>query len=296
MACADLSEPEWMEVSIHADPVALEGLSAALFELGCAGMVTDNFGDNIVKAYFQVPERIEELRKAISSSVRELAFHFPHLPPMEVFYSPVKNEDWAIKWREFFRKERVTPFLTIVPAWEPVCEKPATATIRMDPGPAFGTGKHPTTRLCLRAMELVAKPPSWDLLDVGTGSGFLAIYGSLLGAEKINAIDIDETALHWAEKNIRLNGAGERVELSSTPLAELKQSFFMVTANLILNTILDLMSHFPRVVNRAGWLILSGLLEDQVSRVRRSLELHGFVWEKSLFQGAWGCLLARRSS
>ncbi|MBW2094812.1 MAG: 50S ribosomal protein L11 methyltransferase [Deltaproteobacteria bacterium] len=294
MVSAGPSNPEWMEISIHADPVAHEALSAVLFSLGCTGMVMDNCGDGIVKAYFPIPDKPEETRETMLSSIRELAHHFPHMSPPEILFTSMQDQDWGKNWRQFFRTERVTPFLTIVPAWESVPEETGAAVIRMDPGPAFGTGKHPSTRLCLRAMELAAKPSSWNLLDVGTGSGILAIYGSMLGAKKIKALDIDEDALHWAEKNIRLNGLGEQVECSSRPLAALKDHFFMVTANLILHTILDLMGHFSQVVKPGGWLILSGLLEDQIDLVNPSLEECGFIREKTLSQEDWACLLARK--
>ncbi len=287
--------PEWTEISIKTDPVAHEALSEVLFRLGCTGMVTDNFGDNTVKAYFPRWKNSEKLEETILSSIRGLATSFPHMDPPEVLFGLIQDEQWERNWRKFFRTERVTPFLTIVPAWEPVPGNGASTVIRMDPGPAFGTGKHPSTRLCLRAMELVPKTPSWDLLDVGTGSGILAIYGAMLGAKKIKALDIDEEALQWAGKNIRLNGLGSEIEVASTPLAELMDGFLVVTANLILQTILDLQDHFPRVVKPSGYLILSGLLQEQTDLVFPFLQEHGFTLEKILSQEEWACLLARKS-
>ena len=295
MVSAGPSSQEWMEIAIRIDPVAHEALSAILFPLGCTGMVTDNCGDGIVKTYFPLPENPEELQETISSSIRKLAVYFPLMAPPELLFGSIGDEEWDKNWRRFFRAEQVTPFLTVVPAWESVPESATSAVIRMDPGPAFGTGKHPTTRLCLRAMELVPKPSSWDLLDVGTGSGILAIYGSMLGALRISALDIDEEALHWAGKNIRLNGLEDEIEVNFIPLAELMQDFFMVTANLILNTIMGLMGHFPRVVKPGGYVILSGMLRDQIDLVRPSLEECGFILEKTLFQEDWACLLARKS-
>jgi len=294
MVPAGPSNPEWIEISINTDPVAHEALSAVLFRLGCAGVVTDNCGDGIVKAYFPLPANPEKARETISSSIRELADYFPHIPPPLVLFGSIQDQDWGRNWRRFFRAERITPSLTIVPAWEPVPKDTGATIIRMDPGPAFGTGKHPSTRLCLRAMELVAKPRPWDLLDVGTGSGILAIYGSMLGAKRIKALDIDEDALHWAGKNLRLNDLGGKVAFSSRPLAELKEDFFMVTANLLLNTILHLIGHLSRVVKPGGCLILSGLLESQVDLVSPFLQERGFIQEKTLSQEDWACLLARK--
>jgi ribosomal protein L11 methyltransferase len=294
MASAGLSRPEWMEIGIRTDPALHEALSAMFSRLECTGLVTDNFGDGVLRAYFPLPENPEEFRTRVLTSVREIVSFFPSSGAPEIRFSSIRNEDWSRNWRKFFRAERVTPFLTVVPAWESTPKNTGPMVIRIDPGQAFGTGKHPTTRLCLRAMELPAKPTSWSLLDVGTGSGILAIYGTRLGAEKVAAIDIDEAALESAGRNSRLNGLEGMIELSSTPVAQWEQDFFMVTANLMLNTILDLMGHLSRVVTRGGCLILSGLLEEQLDLVKPSLEKHGFNRERTLSQEEWACILARK--
>jgi ribosomal protein L11 methyltransferase len=294
MASAGPPGPEWMEIVIRSDPAVHEALSAMLFDLGCTGLVTEDFGEGVLKAYFPLPGNFEESREKVMVAVRKTASFFPQAPAPEIHFNPIQDEDWSRKWRRFFRAEQVTPFLVVVPAWEPVPPGTAATIIRIDPGQAFGTGKHPTTRLCFRAMELVEKPPSWSLLDVGTGSGILAIYGSMLGAEKVAAIDIDREALEWAGRNIRLNGLEGEIELSARPLAQWDSDFFMVTANLMLNTILDLMDHFSLVVKPEGHLILSGLLENQVHVVLPSLENHGFMREKTLFQENWAGILARK--
>jgi ribosomal protein L11 methyltransferase len=294
MTSAGLFRSEWMEIAIRIDPAVHEALGAMLSRLGCTGLVTDNFGDGVLRAYFPLPEKLEEFRAMILTSIRETISFFPHMAAPETRFNPIQDEDCSRNWRKFFRAERVTPFLTVVPAWESIPENTGPMVIRVDPGQAFGTGKHPTTRLCLRAMELPAKPPSWSLLDVGTGSGILAIYGTRLGAEKVAAIDIDGDALESAGRNSRLNGLEGRVELSSRPVAQWEQDFFMVTANLMLNTILDLMGHFSRIVKPGGCLILSGLLGDQLDLVKPSLEEHGFNREKTLSQEEWACILARK--
>ena len=294
MAPAGLSRPEWMEIGILIDPALHEALSAMFSRLGCTGLVTDNFGEGVLRAYFSLPENPEEFRTRVLTSVREIVSFFPSSGAPEIRFNSIRNEDWSKNWRKFFRAERVTPSLTVVPAWEPIPENAGPMVIRIDPGQAFGTGKHPTTRLCLRAMELPAKPASWSLLDAGTGSGILAIYGTKLGAKKVAAIDIDEAALESAGRNSRLNGLEGMIELSSRPIAQWEQDFFMVTANLMLNTILDLMSHFSRVVTPGGCLILSGLLEEQLDLVKPSLEKYGFNRERTLSQEEWACILARK--
>ena len=120
----------------------------------------------------------------------------------------------------------------IVPAWEPMPDAVDGHVIRIDPGPAFGTGQHATTRMCLEAMEKIHFPKTWTMLDVGTGSGILATYGAQLGASKILAIDIDPEALRWAERNIQINDLSEFIDLSNTPLEQVKGTFsvFVITS------------------------------------------------------------------
>ena len=132
----------------------------------------------------------------------------------------------------------------VYPAWEPLPGDTESLVVRIDPGPAFGTGQHPTTRMCLEALEKISLPESWSMLDVGTGSGILAVYGAKLGAGPVVAIDSDPEAIRWARKNIELNGLTGKIELSSGSLEKIRARFSVVVANLTLNTIKELFPHF----------------------------------------------------
>jgi len=208
--------------------------------------------------------------------------------------SRLENQDWSMTWRQFFRPQQITDGLTVVPAWTPPPSEFAGKVLRIDPGPAFGTGQHPTTRLCLAAMEGVSPSRSWTMLDVGTGSGILAIYGARLGARKIVGIDTDPEALQWAEKNIDLNGLTGSVALSSQPLDRQTGAFSLITANLTLETILGLLPDFPRLLERSGALILSGLLEEQVRRVQEELPNQGFHQTGLRSMEEWACLVVKK--
>jgi len=286
----------WVEIAIRIDPAAQEATSAILFDLGCTGVTTEDFDDGTLKAYFPAVEDPDVMRMRLEARLNDLIPFFEGLSPPEIKCSQLNAEDWGTTWRRFFRTEQVTRFLTVTPAWEPVPHTEGGITIRMDPGPAFGTGQHPTTRLCLEAMETLGRPDPWTLLDVGTGSGILAVYGAKLGARKVSAVDIDPEALRWAGRNVRLNGLEGDIHLSTVPLDQWKEPFFMVTANLIMETILDLMPQFSRVVAPNGWLILSGLLREQVERVKSPLLTEGFEVYETLFQKEWAAIIARKPS
>jgi ribosomal protein L11 methyltransferase len=165
----------------------------------------------------------------------------------------------------------------------------------MDPGPAFGTGKHATTKMCLEAMEGAALPAKWTMIDVGTGSGILALYGALLGAGRILALDTDPDALSWAKKNLALNGHPKGIELSSRPVEAVTERFHLVVANLNLGTILDLLPHLLRIMREDGTLILSGILREQCEAVIESLSRYEGLEPRVLQREEWAALVIRRA-
>ena len=282
----------WLEISIEIHPVAHEPLSAFLFDLGCSGIVSEDFEDRTLKAYVASTDSREHIRSRIQRFLEDLKDLFPEVHRSHVRIRPVEEEDWSRTWRRFFHTARATSRLTIVPVWEPLPRETNEHLLKIDPGPAFGTGKHPTTRMCLQALERLPTAVPWSLLDVGTGSGILAMYGAKLGAARILALDIDDEALRWAKRNVALNGLSGAVEISNRPIRHVRERFSVVTANLILGDILDLLPDFSRLVAPGGWLILSGLLNEQTTVMEDALRESFFVTEDTLSRDEWTCLLA----
>ena len=284
----------WMEITIEVHPIAHESVGAFLFELGCSGVVTQNFQNHSLKAYLPAGRNPEDLRRRIDLFFEALKNIFSEIDSPKVAVNKLKDQDWTQTWRQFFRPELVTRQLRIFPAWEPIPPSPAGHLIRVDPGPAFGTGQHPTTRMCLEAMEKVGKPQPWSMADVGTGSGILSIYAAKLGAGQITGFDIDADAIRWAERNIDLNGLSGRISLTLQPIQRVERSFFLVVANLTLGTILELFPHLSRLTEPGGYLVLSGLLRDQASRASAQLDKHGLQEENVLHREEWTCVVSRR--
>lgn len=294
-----MSEPElprWLEISIEIDPVAHEALSAFLFDLGCEGIVSQDSPHHALKAYFSFQKDWEDIQKKINGFLQKLGDIFPEVQSPKLIFSKIEDQDWNRQWRRFFRPDRITKRLTVFPAWESIPKHTEGHVIRIEPGLAFGTGQHPTSRMCLEAMERVSLPGSWTMLDVGTGSGILAIYGAKLGAIRVVALDVDPEAIRSAEGNILLNHLSGPVELSSMPLEELKDRFSLLTANLTLGVIIELFPHFSRLLDPGGWLILSGLLIDQARDVQDSFLKYGFSEYETLHQAEWACIVARKRS
>jgi ribosomal protein L11 methyltransferase len=292
---ARTEHPGWIEVSIEVHPVAQEAVSAFLFDLGCKGVVLGEKEQSFLRAYLPATERFEELRTPIEMFLRELNEFFPEAAEPSLRFSKIQDEDWSLTWRRHFHVERITERLTVVPIWEPVPQAPGGIVIRMDHGPAFGTGAHPTTRMCLESIENFHSPGQWSLLDVGTGSGILAIYAVKLGAARVVAIDSDPEALRWAGQNIELNHCSTFIDLSSTPVGELSGVFSVLVANLTRDTLLELLPDFERLLDKNGTMILSGLLREQGQEVKKPLRLLGLKVIQVTTRVEWACITARRA-
>ena len=282
---------DWLEITLDADPMTHEALSDFLFTLGCHGIAAENSHPASLKAYFP-SGKLEETRSTLALFLKKLEEIFPEARSPKLTIGKIEDQDWGLAWRRFFRTDRITPRLVVVPAWEKAPLVKDSHVIRMDPGPAFGTGQHATTRMCLETMETFPKAHPWKMLDVGTGSGILAIYASMLGAERILALDTDPEALRWAKRNIALNQIPVPIHLSDTPVGEVEGSFDLLVANLILHVIQELVPQFSRLLEPHGWLILSGLLKDQVEGVWGALREYGLEPERVLYQEEWACSLA----
>jgi len=291
---ARTEHPGWVEILVEVHPAAQEAVSAFLFDLGCKGVVFGEKGHSLLRAYLPMTERFEELKTRIEVFLRRLREFFPEAAEASLRFSKIQDEDWSLTWRRHFHVERITERLTVVPVWEPVPLAPGGIVIRMDPGPAFGTGAHPTTRMCLQSIENFQTAGEWNLLDVGTGSGILAIYAVKLGAGRVLAIDTDPEALRWARQNIELNDCSAFIDLSSEPITRFGSVSSILVANLTRDTLLELLPDFQRLLDKNGTMILSGLLREQAQEVEKPLKRLGFEEIQVATQAEWACITAKR--
>ena len=218
--------------SIHTTHEATEAVANILHEAGASGVVIedsaetdrvheDRFGEIyeldkndfpaegvIVKAYLPVNSFLIETMKDINLSIENLASFGLDVGENTIKTNEVDEEDWATSWKKYYHPVKISGRFTIVPTWEnyePVDTD--ELIIELDPGMAFGTGTHPTTVMCLQALEKYVQQNN-TVVDVGTGSGVLAIGAALLGASKVHALDLDEVAVTAAKENIELNNVG----------------------------------------------------------------------------------------
>lgn len=208
-------------------------------------------------------------------------------PDAELQSLPLDPE-WRERWKQWFHGFSVSPRLAVRPPWEP--ESGAPAEVVIEPGMAFGTGQHETTRLCLELVDerCAGGPPPRALLDVGCGTGILAIAAALLGVERVDGVDIDPDAVRWATENVERNRVGGRVTLSTTPLAEVTGAYPLVIANILAHILVPMADELAARVAPGGELVLCGVGREQAVDVRRAFEATGRLrWEGEATLGSW---------
>lgn len=209
--------------------------------------------------------------------------------------------DWAEEWKKFYRVQHIGTRLVVRPSWEPYEAQPGEVVVDLDPGAAFGTGEHETTRLCLAAIEKHLHAGD-AVLDVGAGSGILAIAARALGAGDVHALDIDGDTIAVAVENAERNGVAETIEFAAGstgadwpwPDRSASGAYELVLANISSLVIGRLAGELAAAVRVGGLLVASGFILRDVDEVRGLLTATGLVEVAHTVEGNWGCLVMRR--
>ena len=212
--------------------------------------------------------------------------------PVEVVTDTVSEQDWANNWKKYFKPLPVGEKLLIRPTWETVENTEGRAVLSIDPGMAFGTGGHDTTRMVLEAIESVVTPDT-DVLDVGCGSGILSIASLLLGAKSAVGVDIDAVAVKMAVENGTINGfePPRYVMKQGDLVEEIHGEFDLVVANIVADAIIMLSKSIPQFLKPNGTYIVSGIIDTREQDVVQALTECGFVIRERRFHGGWLCFV-----
>lgn len=284
----------WFKVCLTPPADLLEPLSNRFFELGAQG-VEEN-GAQLI-AYFPEAERapIENQVREYLNSLMEMR---KEKSPLAFTLTTVKDENWTEAYKKYFHAQKLTKLFFLKPLWEPNAPVPfGMIPIEMEPGQAFGTGLHQSTQLSLRLMEKVTRffpdASKENLLDIGTGTGILAMGAHFLKYRDIMAVDNDPLAVEAAQENCNHNHC-RRVLVSADSVADLKASYSVVVSNILLETHRELAAEYARLCKKGGYLILAGLLVHQVPEAVKILKPYGFLFEEARYLQEWGSLLVRR--
>ncbi|MBQ9472557.1 MAG: 50S ribosomal protein L11 methyltransferase [Ruminococcus sp.] len=207
--------------------------------------------------------------------------------------SNVREDDWLNNWRKYFKPLPVGERLLINPSWYTDTDPEGRAVLNIDPGLAFGTGKHETTRLCMEALERYVNKGS-KVLDVGCGSGILGIAAVLLGADSAFGVDIDETAVRTANENARINGVGDSFTAIAGDLVDkVTEKYDIVVANIVADAIIALSASVPRFMTDDAVYIVSGIIDARADDVKNAVKDSFDIVEENTL-GGWYCFVLRQ--
>lgn len=292
----------WLEICCFVPASEADQLADYLAELTGTGVCTanltvDTFSVESIRepetvtltAYVPVDTPLDNLIPVLKDALRDIAGRTGQQVD-DPFIRRINSEDWANNWKAYFKPMRIGTRLVIKPTWELFDPLPGDRIIEIDPGMAFGTGTHQTTRLCLEAIERIydsSQTRSLSILDVGTGSGVLAIGAALLGAGQVTGIDIDPEAILVAHQNAELNRVADLVTFSTTPLAALTGRFDLVVANILAEDLVRMRADLTSHLSTGGILILSGILTEREQFVVSGFQDTGLTFQSTRYDGEW---------
>lgn len=310
----------WLEISVTTDPEAAEAVMELFNRYGQGGAVVETPVDCfeyelsttrlpsnvIVKTYLPLDGSADTVRQRLEQGLWHLEGIYP-LP--EPVIRELAEEDWAEAWKKQYHLLRVGARIVIAPAWEEYASAPGEVVIRLEPGMAFGTGLHPTTCLCLEALQQYLTPGA-TVLDVGSGSGVLAIAAAKLGARSVLALDADPVAVTVARENVRLNDVvdqvmvrhgslpgGEKVPWRFTVDGDLelvnREHYDLVLINILAPVIVGMAPALAARCAPGGRLVVAGLIESQEGDVVEALGAQGLEVIERGQEKDWVSLIAR---
>lgn len=304
----------WKEISVLTEGICVEAIAGIFHKLGSGGVVIEdpqaarkyiNKGQYnpelaspdflehefvVVKAYFpEDKEIINELHECIENVKENFNVR------CKVFISEVKDEDWEESWKKYYHTFKVGERIVIKPSWEDYTAQSDEIVVEIDPGMAFGTGIHASTRFCLKFLDEYIKGDEL-IVDAGCGSGILSIAAIKLGAKQVWGMDIDDVAVKVAIENVKLNGLEDRIAIKSGDIVEEIKEYKpdIVLANITAEVVTLLIPEVSKVLSKNGYLFGSGIVDSRWPGVKKQLEDYGFIIEKVLTDVDWVGVVAKK--
>ena len=248
----------------------------------------------VMKAYFNIDEDIEATISEIKEKIEVARKNDLPIDDVEITSHEVHEEDWANEWKKYYKPLKVGHRFVIKPLWEDYVAKEGEIILHMDPGMAFGTGTHETTRMCLEAIEEELRQGD-RVFDIGTGSGILAISAAKLGASEVVGVDLDVVAVHSARENVAHNQLENVQILKGNLLDVVEGKADLVVANIIAEVIKFITADVKIALKVGGIFISSGIIKEKEDLVKEELLLHGFIIKAVKREGEWVCITSEVS-
>lgn len=311
----------WNEISVSTTTLAVEIISNIFIESGSKGVMIEDpsdfhlqgqdplawdymekevfdFGHEDVRVigYFSSEEDINEKISEIEKRLDYVKSLDLDTGSLEIFKKEVKQENWENEWKKYFNVQKVSKSIVIKPSWEEYSAKEGEKIIDIDPGMAFGTGTHETTRMCINAIEKYMKKGD-SLIDIGCGSGILSIAAAHLGAEKVIAVDLDKLAVKVSKENVDLNGFSNIIDVRYGDLTDvIEEKADVIVANIIADIIAKLSENIADFMKEGAYFISSGIINDKKDFVISKLKENNFDIIEEKNDGEWNCIVCRVKS
>lgn len=307
---------QWAEITVVTTQEATDAVANLFTEAGAAGVLIEDpqlveryrhsgswdycdlpvsreTGVRVV-GYLPVLPGLEDQVAALRNKVALLRNFLSDIGSGEITWRAVQDEDWANGWKKYYHPLRIGMHLVIKPSWETYAAIPQDLIIELDPGMAFGTGTHATTTLCMEAMELYVKP-GMSVIDVGTGSGVLAVTAAKLGAYPVLAVDVDPVAVSVAKENAIMNKVADQIEvLQGDLLRSVTQHADMVVANIVADVIMGMVRDVVYILKPLGMFIASGIIDERLEEVKAAVLQAGLSLVDIRQKDGWAAVIAHK--
>ena len=301
---------DWLKIELFSAEVLNDALTNFLTEIGAQGAFQESPEPQetgvypvsppreTLKAFLPCDVNLEQRLAALQTYVDSVAELFPALEKPRIRTEVIRDPDWGETWKKYFKPFRVSRNLVIKPTWERFTPNGTDIVIEIDPGMAFGTGQHASTRMCLEAIEAILLEDrtfaKWPVLDVGTGTGILGIACAKLGAGQVLCVDNDKQATKIAQENVLINRVENRVTVADRDIATLAESFPLIVANLTAKILVELYPHLIRLVSPGGHLIISGIIEQNKPDIEARFLGQIFSLQRLITEREWVCYVLKK--
>lgn len=309
-------EKDWMEVTVVTSSEAVEAVSGIMYNTGVKGVSIEDPEDiefkkkhpgdwdyfdetlldvkdsAIVKGYYKEDEEFEGYVKYIKESVENLSQFAIDKGKGLVTVSKVNEEDWENNWKKYYKPAKIGQRIVVKPIWEQYDKKDGELLVELDPGMAFGTGTHETTRMCVKSLEKYVTKDS-TVFDIGTGSGILAIAAAKLEAKRVVGVDLDPVAVKSASENVKYNDISNIEILHGNLMEVVDGKADIVVANIIADIIIFLADDVKNFILPGGKFISSGIINTRKDDVVEKLKSAGFEIVEVLEEGEWVCIVSK---
>jgi ribosomal protein L11 methyltransferase len=309
-------DKEWIEVKIIISSEAVEAVNGILYNTDVKGVSVEDSKDlefkkehagdwdyfdetlldvkegAVIKAYYKEDDKFNSYIEYIKESLNNLKEFGIDNGAGIVTFNKVNEADWENNWKEYYKPTRVGARIVVKPIWEEYKNREHELIVELDPGMAFGTGTHETTRMCIQALERYVDEDR-TVFDIGTGSGILAISAAKLKAKKVVGVDLDPVAVDSAKENVRYNNI-DNIEIKHGNLMEvIEGKADVVVANIIADVVMLLTPDVVKFLDKDGYFISSGIIKDRALDVVKELKKYGFDILEINNQGEWICIVAK---